>query len=94
MAAIVEGDEEAQAAAALQPGAEEDGDGDHEHDAEGEEDLDADAEGEVEHIVGDDGEQSFCLKTAGNPVEALLAYLKGAGSHCTVLTPCSLISRA
>jgi 20S proteasome subunit alpha 6 len=72
MAAIVEGDEEAQTAAALQPDAEgDDGDsanGDHEqdveHDGGGEEDLDADAEGEVEHLIGDDGEQPFCLKLA------------------------------
>lgn len=94
MAAIVEGDEEAQAAAALQPGAEEDGDavdGDHERDAEGEEDLDADAEGEVEHLVGDDGEQPFCLKMAAKSVEALLAYFMGAGCLCTALTLCSLV---
>lgn len=63
MAAIVDGDEEAQAAAELQPHGEEEVDGgEHvlpgDHDAEGEDgdfDTDADAEGEVEVLVDDGG---------------------------------------
>lgn len=100
MAAIVEGEEEAQAEAELQPGGEEEGgDGDgasggdhpvhdeHHPGEELEEDPDVDAEGEVEHLVDDGEQQPFCLKAAVDRVEALFRYSrKRDGLPCAILT--------
>ncbi|KAJ2915012.1 hypothetical protein MD484_g5387, partial [Candolleomyces efflorescens] len=92
MAAIVEGEEEAQAEAELQPGGEEEGGdgtsgGDHTvHDEhhpgeELEEDPDVDAEGEVEHLVDDGHDDDIYMGEHDGPALETAEPLPGIVEH-------------